>query len=68
MAIRDLPPRYCAFLLRFWQVRSRRPDEPATWRFSLEDPNSGKRRGFPDLDSLFAFLKTQTCEDGEQDE
>ena len=67
MAIRDLPPRYCAFLLRFWEVRSRKPGEPVNWRFSLEDPHSGERRGFPDLDSLFDFLQAQTCEAGEQD-
>jgi len=30
------------------------------WRASLEDPHSGERRGFADLESLFAFLKEQT--------
>jgi hypothetical protein len=31
-------------------------DESAVWRASLEDPNSGERRGFADLSSLLAFL------------
>jgi len=48
--------RYYSYLLRLWQV-----DGAGTpiWRASLEDPHTGERRGFPDLESLFAFLKEQ---------
>ncbi len=28
------------------------------WRFSLEDPNTGKRIGFASLESLLAYVKT----------
>jgi len=45
--------RYHAYLLRLWQTGE---DEAAGWLASLEDPRTGERRGFADLDSLFDFL------------
>ncbi len=48
--------RYWAFMLRLWQVGSGRA---IAWRASLEDPHTGERKGFADLDSLLAFLKDQ---------
>jgi hypothetical protein len=51
------PPTYIAFLLRLWQVETQ---FKCVWRASLEDPHTGERRGFPDLESLCAFLETQT--------
>ena len=45
--------RYHAFLLRLWQTGE---DESAAWLASLEDPRTGERQGFADLNSLFAFL------------
>jgi hypothetical protein len=53
------PPRYRSYLLRFWEARSRRPEKQATWRFSLEDPQTGKKRGFPDLEALVEFLQSE---------
>jgi hypothetical protein len=50
------PPRYRAYLLRCWAERSPDPAAPARWRFSLEDPRDGGRRGFADLAALTAFL------------
>jgi hypothetical protein len=55
----NTPPRYRAYLLRFWEERGQLPAELATWRFSLEDPHTGQRTGFGDLASLIAFLRLQ---------
>jgi hypothetical protein len=53
----DRQHRYRAFLLRLWQERS---EGQWIWRASLEDPHSQVRKGFPDLERLYAFLKEQT--------
>lgn len=50
------PPRYRAFMLRCWEVRSAAPGGPVTWRFGLEDPDTRQRHGFADLEALVAFL------------
>jgi len=50
-AVKSTP--YFAYLLRFWR-------EPGSgWRFSLQDPHSGARRGFATLEELVAFLERQ---------
>lgn len=47
------PPRYHSYLIRFWQV----PDaEPQDWRVSLEDPRTGEKRHFPNLQAAFVFF------------
>jgi len=51
--------RYRAYLLRLWQTGE---DETAAWRALLEDPRTGERHGFADLNSLFAFLD-EICRD-----
>ena len=48
---------YQSYLLRLWRTGSR--GKP-TWRASLESAQTGERRGFADLESLFAFLEQQT--------
>lgn len=48
---------YLAYLIRLWRTGDSRS---FTWRVSLEDPRSGQRLGFADLESAFAFLKEQT--------
>ncbi|HEY4722617.1 MAG TPA: hypothetical protein VII92_12265 [Anaerolineae bacterium] len=53
--------RYHAYLLRLWQTGE---DESAAWLASLEDPRTGERHGFADLNSLFAFLN-MTCRETE---
>jgi hypothetical protein len=53
------PRRYRAYLLRFWQ-EPRPAAETEEWRFSLEDPHTGDRRGFAGLDLLFAWLRDET--------
>jgi hypothetical protein len=51
------PPKYIAYLVRLWQVDTR---TGRLWHASLEDPHTGERKGFADLQSLFTFLKEQT--------
>ena len=58
------PSRYRAYLLRCWQERREHADLPGTWRFSLEDPHTGQRRGFADLEALVGFLRQDMrCEE-----
>jgi len=51
--------RYCAWLLRCWEVRGHGSDRPMTWRYSLEDPHSGARRGFASFEALVAHLHAE---------
>ncbi len=57
MLILGRPPRYCAYLLRCWEAADRGSDLLPAWRYSLEDPHSGERRGFASLDALVAHLR-----------
>ena len=59
MAIFDEPPRYRSYLLTFWEERNQDPVASAVWRFSLEDPRTGQRRGFADLEALIAALEQE---------
>lgn len=59
----DTPPRYRSYLLTAWEERSRDPNLPAVWRFSLEDPHTGQRHGFADLEALVAALKKEIGDD-----
>ena len=52
-------PRYCAWVLRCWEVPDDAPDAPASWRCSLEDPGTRERRGFASLEALTAFLRAE---------
>jgi hypothetical protein len=51
------PPRYCSYLLRCWQEPAAQPDGAAHWRFSLEDPQTGERVAFAELERLIGFLR-----------
>ncbi len=58
------PLHYRSYLLRFWEEHSADSSlgvlPPAErWRFSLEDPHSGARLGFANIDQLVAFLEDQ---------
>jgi len=44
-------PNYHAYLLRCW-----RDDEHTPWRFQLEDPHTGERRGFDTPEKILKFL------------
>src|SRR5688572_30240757 len=50
------PPRYRGYMLRFWQERSQRGTQ-VVWRFSLDDPHTGERRGFAGLAALIAAVQ-----------
>jgi hypothetical protein len=64
MPVHDGSPRYGAYLLRYWEVRSDRPGQPSTWQFSLEEAGTGERHGFRDLEALVAHLELELgCED-----
>ena len=51
--------RYCAWLLRCWEVRGQGPELLITWRYSLEDPHSGARGGFANFEALVAHLRAE---------
>ena len=50
----DRTKKYHSYLLRLWMddVNGKR-----VWRISLEDPFSGERRGFANLEDLCAYLE-----------
>jgi hypothetical protein len=49
-----------SYLLRLWRAESGDRGVRWVWRASVEDPHTGQRRGFADLDRLFAFLRRET--------
>ena len=59
MLILGRPPRYCAYLLRCWEAPDRGSDLLPAWRYSLEDPHSGARRGFASLEALVTHLRAE---------
>lgn len=48
---------YMAFMIRLWRERNM-----TSWRATLESPHTGERYGFADLETLFAFIQSQTNE------
>ncbi|MBN1246983.1 MAG: hypothetical protein JXC32_04955 [Anaerolineae bacterium] len=56
LEIREKPPQYRSYLLRCWEVRSDLVDHPSTWRFSLQDSQTGQKHAFPDLTALLVYL------------
>ncbi len=65
MSIIHDPPSYRAFLLTLWEERSRDRDWPQVWRFRLEDPRTGQRRGFASLEALVEALNQEMDERSE---
>jgi hypothetical protein len=59
MCIFDKPPRYRSYVLTFWEERSQDPETPVVWRFSLQDPRTGQRRGFASFEELMTFLRSE---------
>ena len=55
--------RYCSYLLRCWNEAPHIAADMQGWRFSLEDPHTGVRRGFASFDSLVAFLRETLSDD-----
>lgn len=56
MPVLGPPEHYCAYLLRCWAEHSAQHDHPLIWRFSVQDPHTGKQRGFASFDLLVEFL------------
>jgi hypothetical protein len=49
---------YMAYMLRLWQAGSN--DGKLIWRASLENPHTGERQAFGDMETLIAFLMDRT--------
>ena len=58
----DRPPRYRTYMLTLWEERGRETSAPVVWRFRLEDPRTGKRRGFATMEGLMAALEEEMRE------
>lgn len=56
-------PRYCAYMLRCWHEGGQSTDDTEGWRFTIEDPHTGARRGFASFASLVAFLHKRLLAD-----
>ena len=48
---------YCSFLLRMWWAKEEGSQE---WRASLENVESGEKRGFTSLEEMLAYLSKIT--------
>jgi hypothetical protein len=63
----DSPPRafrYRSYIVRCWQeatVHAGR--QTKLWRFSLQDPRTGQRRGFVTLEALLVSLQEELADD-----
>jgi hypothetical protein len=57
--------RYLAYMLRLWRMNSAVPSD---WQASLEDPHSGKKIGFANLESLLSYLRDQTSSNHDKEE
>jgi len=57
---RDEQPRdYAAYLLRLWREKG---GGAIGWRASLQDPHSGEKVGFANLEELFGFIRRETAD------
>ncbi len=53
------PPGYRSYILRCWETPSLAAGHPGdTFRFSLEDPATGERQGFANIQALTEFLQS----------
>ena len=57
--VQDKPPRYQSYMLHCLEMRSQHPGRLATWRFSLEDPQTRERHAFSGLEALVTFLQAE---------
>jgi hypothetical protein len=53
----DERTNYTSFLLRLWRM----PGAAEVWSASLENPRTGERLAFVDMESLFVFLVAHTA-------
>lgn len=64
MQASNQPPAYRSYLIRLWEERSEEPPM-AVWRCSLEDPLTGQRHGFANLEALTAWLQAELASPGQ---
>lgn len=57
----ERPLRHHSFILSLWPETGPMPQSPPVWRYSLENPHTGQRRGFKDLTELVRFLEGWTA-------
>lgn len=49
----EKPQSYQAYLIRLWQ------EDDHTWRATLENPHTGERQAFADVEMLLTFIRNQ---------
>ena len=52
-------PSYHIFMLKCWPEHQQSNGFITSWRFSLEDPTTGQRKGFVQLDDLLLSIRKQ---------
>jgi hypothetical protein len=58
------PLRYRSYVVRCWQESSIHAGRGMrVWRFSLQDPGTGERRGFASLEALMGMLQAELADD-----
>jgi hypothetical protein len=58
MSLSETPaPRYQHFILQLRQELNLSASESPVWRLSLEDPRTGERKGFKNVEELAVFLE-----------
>lgn len=60
----DRLPRRRSYLLRAWEEPGRSPERAAVWRFSLEDPHTGRCQGFATIEEVIATLRNDLTNEG----
>ena len=53
------PSCYHVYVLRLWREPTEAEAQSATWRFVLQAPQTGQRRGFTSFGALMAFLESE---------
>ncbi|MCL4868289.1 MAG: hypothetical protein KJ063_04925 [Anaerolineae bacterium] len=53
---------YTIFLLKLWPEHSQENGDLVSWRFSVEDPVTGERKGFVALDQFMAYVHERITE------
>ena len=50
---------YHSFLFRCWVERPAQAEQPAVWRFSLQNVRTGEQVGFTSVEAVLAYLQTR---------
>ena len=53
---------YYIYLLKLWPERSQDNGETLSWRYSVEDPITGLRKGFAQFEDFLTYIQTQIAE------